>query len=598
MKRLQFLGIIFLLAAVTSFIGCLLDELVDDEGDTFVPVTKITGVPDPWTGTVGTAITLAGTVVPSKATNKTITKWTVTDAGTTGGTVTGNKVTAKAPGTLKVTATIADGKAQGKAFTQNFSITFTNPFPVTGITGVPTTGTVGTTLTLGGTVQPANANKTISWSINSAGTTATVTMSGNTVTATAPGTLKVTATIENGTAQGTAYTEDFVIEFPFVQVSNITIVPADPIDPTSWKGTVGTALTLAGTVEPSDASYKDIVWTVTDDGGTGIPRNTEIRNGNTVTATAPGTLKVTATIVNGKAQGSNFTSNEFSITFPFVPVTAITGVPSTWPVDKELTLAGTVQPTNATNKEIIWEVTNDGGTEATLTDVNKLTATEPGTLVVTATIVDGNAPGTPYTKHFFITCNPFQKVNDITVITKIGEVGKPLTLTGTVTPSDATDTNIIWEVRNAGTTGIKLGIISGNKVTAEAAGTLLVSAYVANGVAPSVPHRVDARIEFIEPVTNITDVPTEGIVGTDLTLTGTVEPTDATKKLIEWRVTQAVPGIPTGPVTGNIRATAAGTLKGTATIKDGIVEHGEFTNYTQNFEIEFVADPSASKVKR
>jgi uncharacterized repeat protein (TIGR02543 family) len=83
--------------------------------------------------------------------------------------------------------------------------------PVTGITGVSAVMTVGTPLTLTGTVQPANAAyKTIVWSIKNAGTTS-ATLSGNTLNATTAGTVTVTATVNNGITIGTPYTEDFDI---------------------------------------------------------------------------------------------------------------------------------------------------------------------------------------------------------------------------------------------------------------------------------------------------------------------------------------------------------------------------------------------------
>jgi len=82
--------------------------------------------------------------------------------------------------------------------------------PVTNITGVPTSGGVGT-LTLTGTVAPANAtNKTIAWTVKSAGSTG-ATISGNTLTITSTGTVTVTATIANGKTEGTPYTQDFSI---------------------------------------------------------------------------------------------------------------------------------------------------------------------------------------------------------------------------------------------------------------------------------------------------------------------------------------------------------------------------------------------------
>lgn len=83
--------------------------------------------------------------------------------------------------------------------------------PVTGITGVPATATAGTPLALVGTVNPANAtNKIIVWSVKSAGTTG-ATISGDTLNTTGTGTVTITATIENGMAAGTPYTQDFQI---------------------------------------------------------------------------------------------------------------------------------------------------------------------------------------------------------------------------------------------------------------------------------------------------------------------------------------------------------------------------------------------------
>ena len=79
---------------------------------------------------------------------------------------------------------------------------------VTNITGVPATATVGTALTLTGTVEPETAtNKTITWSVVSG----TATVSGSTLTASAAGLVTVKATIANGTAQGTNYTLNFTI---------------------------------------------------------------------------------------------------------------------------------------------------------------------------------------------------------------------------------------------------------------------------------------------------------------------------------------------------------------------------------------------------
>jgi len=83
--------------------------------------------------------------------------------------------------------------------------------PVTGITGVPTEATIGTPLELTGTVEPEDAtNQTIVWSVQSAGTTG-ATISGNMLNTTDIGTVIVMATIANGKAIDTNYTQPFTI---------------------------------------------------------------------------------------------------------------------------------------------------------------------------------------------------------------------------------------------------------------------------------------------------------------------------------------------------------------------------------------------------
>ena len=90
--------------------------------DTFKAVTGITGVPE--TGTAGTEVDLTTAVVaPTDATNTTIV-WSITDAGTTGVTeITDGKFTPTTAGTIKVTATIANGATESTPYTQEFTIT-------------------------------------------------------------------------------------------------------------------------------------------------------------------------------------------------------------------------------------------------------------------------------------------------------------------------------------------------------------------------------------------------------------------------------------------------------------------------------------------
>ena len=234
----------------------------------FVAVTNITGVPT--TATAGTPLALSGTVVPNNATNQTI-AWSVQNAGTTGATIVGNTLNTTAAGTVTVAATIENGVAVGTSYTQNFNITVNAAFvAVTDITNVPTTATAGTPLTLSGTVAPNNAtNQTIVWSVQNAGTTG-ATIVGNTLNTTAAGTVTVAATIENGVAVGTSYTQNFSITVnaaptPLIASAAITVpTPIVGATPATTASACGPGFTCTVSWLPNDNPFRaGVAYTVT-----------------------------------------------------------------------------------------------------------------------------------------------------------------------------------------------------------------------------------------------------------------------------------------------------------------------------------------------
>ena len=89
----------------------------------------------------------------------------------------------------------------------------------------------------------------------------------------------------------------------------------------------------------------------------------------------------------------------------FVPVVDITDVPTTATVNVPLALIGTVEPSNATNQTIVWNIKDAGDTGANING-NIFNATAEGVAEITATIADGLAIGTDYTQDFTITINP------------------------------------------------------------------------------------------------------------------------------------------------------------------------------------------------
>jgi formylglycine-generating enzyme required for sulfatase activity len=123
-----------------------------------------------------------------------------------------------------------------------------------------------------------------------------------------------------------------------------------------------------------------------------------------------GTGSTTVTVRTGKNEARIFVQ---SVSLPgvppgdmFVAVSGITGVVTAEIVGRNLTLAGTVTPNNATNNVIGWSVKNAGTTGANITGGNILSTTGVGTAVLTAAITDGTGVGTPYIYEFSITIIP------------------------------------------------------------------------------------------------------------------------------------------------------------------------------------------------
>ncbi|GHT20536.1 hypothetical protein AGMMS4957_07740 [Bacteroidia bacterium] len=90
-----------------------------------------------------------------------------------------------------------------------------------------------------------------------------------------------------------------------------------------------------------------------------------------------------------------------------------------------LTLTGTVEPANATYQTIIWSL--PAGTTGATISGNALTATTSGSYTVTATISDGLAVGTPYTKTF--TINMLRNIESAAFTSVIGDTMLTITLT-------------------------------------------------------------------------------------------------------------------------------------------------------------------------
>ena len=223
---------------------------------------------------------------------------------------------------------------------------------------------------------------------------------------TGAGTATIRATILDGIASGENFTKDFSVSVTtqHIPVTNIENIPSSiGATPTGWGGY------LYPYVVPDNATFKTIVWSVVDAGTTGVT----ITNNTFISAQHLGTAIIKATIANGTAVGVDYTQI-FTINVITVPVTNIIISSSyTW-AGTPLELAGTIEPEYATYQNIVWSVKSQGTTGCTING-KIFNATTSGTAKVTATIVNGIAPGQNFTKDFDIYVEKAQLSGNVTI---------------------------------------------------------------------------------------------------------------------------------------------------------------------------------------
>ncbi|MDR0512718.1 MAG: hypothetical protein LBG93_06415 [Treponema sp.] len=191
-----------------------------------------------------------------------------------------------------------------------------DPVDVTGITKTsPTTVGVGGSITLAGTVAPANAtNSTIVWSIYPAPTSPNATLSAaGVLTGVAVGTLVVRATVAGGatltTPDGVVVATNFTQSFIITVVPHVAVTGITKTSPTTVA--VGGDITLAGTVAPANATNSTIVWSIYP---APASPNATLSAAGVLTGVEAGTVQVRGTIVNGATATTPFNGPAVTIT--------------------------------------------------------------------------------------------------------------------------------------------------------------------------------------------------------------------------------------------------------------------------------------------
>ena len=240
-----------------------------------------------------------------------------------------------------------------------------------GLNKTSTTLIEGETETLVATVMPENAtDKSVVWESGNE-SAATVSQEGL-VTAVGEGKATITVKTNDGGFRASC---EVTVKKKVIAVTGVKLSAASM---TLREGDKGT---LTATVEPANATNKNVEWWTSD---LDVVSVTSTSGGSNGYVEARGAGKATVTV---KTEDGEFSAScEITVEKKEVPVTGIALDQSSLllPVGNTYALKAHVQPSNATDQDIKWGSSNGG--VATVDQTGKITAVAAGTVDILATL--------------------------------------------------------------------------------------------------------------------------------------------------------------------------------------------------------------------
>ncbi len=225
---------------------------------------------------------------------------------------------------------------------------------------------------------------------------------------------------------------------------------------------------------------------------------------------------------------------------------------------EELTAA--ITPANATNKEVIWTVQSQSTSNvATVSSTGLVTGTNVGTAVIRVTSA---ADPSKYAECTVTVKPAVIPVTEISLnrTTMTLEEGQSEQLSATITPTNATNKEVIWTVQSQSTSNVatvsSTGLVTGNN-----AGTAVIRATSVADPRKYVECTVTVKPAVI-PVTGISLNKTTMTLeeGQSEELTAAITPANVTNKEVIWTVqSQSTSNVTTVSSTGLVTGNNAGT---------------------------------------
>jgi len=304
----------------------------------------------------GTSYSLKASIKPSSSTKKLF--WESSDP-TIATVSTSGKVTGVRSGTARIRVRDAAGVyAECTVTVKPASITLTK-----------TSLTVkdGSRVSASWRTTPSSAKPLITWTSADEGI-AVVDEKGR-ITGIYPGETLVTATMPSGQVHAICVT---------VKPIDVTYVG---IKPSSLSMTIGESRTVTASVSPSNATWKDVVWTSADES------IVTVTSDGLVQSVGVGKTKITAAARNGKSRTVSVTVKPIyvkKLIAPESPKGLVAGVNGR----NQVQLTCGIEPANATIKTIAWSSSNKK--IATVNANGVVTGLKPGTVTITFKATDGS----------------------------------------------------------------------------------------------------------------------------------------------------------------------------------------------------------------
>ena len=299
--------------------------------------------------------------------------------------------------------------------------------------------------------------------------------------------------------------------------TNTIAVTGISLNKNNIKLNLGEEEQLLATIEPEDATNKDIIWN---------SENSSIATVSTdghVTAIGKGTTVITATSLSG-----GFVA-ECTINV-IVPIEGLTlsKTTETLVVGENTSLQAVITPTDASIKSIEWSSSDEA--IATVSQDGTVTAINKGIVEIMVSVTDEEDTNLKATSVITIEENA-SPVIDITNVTLNKETitihqGKTEKLLATIEPDDATDKDLFWSSSDETIATVS----EDGTVTAINKGTTTITVSNQDGTVKDT-----AEVTVIIPLLDVTLTETAIVeVGNTINLIALVNPSDANINSVEW----------------------------------------------------------------